>query len=197
MLTRILFTLRDARAGNSLRDLWRNLRYYWHVREHGHLVLLALAICFCVGLGLAIQQVVMARSQNQELACLALNVYHEARGEPLEGQYAVAQVTLNRVESRNYPDTICHVVYQKNWDWIRQRDVAAFSWTLHTQQTLPDVSSDSWRQAWQVAEDVYTHPDLYHQRLAKALHYHARYVAPSWAEHKQHIAEIGQHIFYK
>src|SRR5436305_144660 len=64
-----------------------------------------------------------------DLQCLAENIYFEARGEPLEGQYAVAEVTLNRTWSQNFPHTICAVVHESRWDPNRQRFVADFSWT--------------------------------------------------------------------
>ena len=56
--------------------------------------------------------------QKRELICLALNVYYEARGESLAGKYAVAEVTMNRVTSRRYPETVCAVVYEKSWELV-------------------------------------------------------------------------------
>ena len=56
------------------------------------------------------------------LVCLALNIYFEARNQPTSGQIAVAEVTLNRVASRNYPNTVCGVVKQSN------KNGCAFSW---------------------------------------------------------------------
>ena len=46
------------------------------------------------------------------LMCMAMNVYHEARSEPIVGQIAVAQVVINRVNDKRFPDTICGVVKQ-------------------------------------------------------------------------------------
>ena len=69
------------------------------------------------------------RVREVDLRCLAENIYFEARGEPLRGQYAVAEVTLNRVASPHFPDTICDVVHDTRWDSRRQRRVAHFSWT--------------------------------------------------------------------
>src|SRR3954453_10045701 len=90
----------------------------------------------------AMQRLQAAHAQN--IACLALNVYFEARGEPEAGQYAVAEVTMNRVASPYYPDTVCDVVYQKNWDSIRGRYVAAFSWTEF--RSLPEPRGREWRR---------------------------------------------------
>src|SRR5882672_11161357 len=82
----------------------------------------------------------------RNLACLARNVYFEARGEPTAGQYAVAEVTMNRKASGRYPDTVCGVVYQKNWDPLRKRYVGAFSWT--ELGALPAPRGEEWERAW-------------------------------------------------
>src|SRR5271167_3284274 len=57
------------------------------------------------------REATLARRRANDLECLAENVYFEARGEPLEGQYAVAEVTLNRTWAQNFPHTICEVVH--------------------------------------------------------------------------------------
>src|SRR3954470_13990081 len=94
----------------------------------------------------------------RSLECLALNVYYEARGESLAGQYAVAEVTMNRKASLGYPKTVCEVVYQK----------AAFSWTA---ESFYAPGGPEWRRAVKVAEEVY-----YRRRapaLPGVLYYHA------------------------
>jgi N-acetylmuramoyl-L-alanine amidase len=129
----------------------------------------------------------------KNIECLARNVYFEARGEPLAGQYAVAEVTLNRKASRLYPRTICEVVYQKNWDPLRKRYVGAFSWTEF--DSLPEPGGEEWQRAWRVAEAVYYGKEI--PRLQGALHFHATYIRPDWAKSKQRVARIGRHVFYK
>ncbi|NIP46991.1 MAG: hypothetical protein GWN21_12135 [Gammaproteobacteria bacterium] len=130
--------------------------------------------------------------RNQELNCLALNVYHEARGEPLLGQFAVAEVTINRVVSRRYPNTVCEVVYEKRWDRIRKRYVGAFSWTeLNTTQEL---RTKEWNRAMKAAEAIYY--ERQEPMLEGALFYHAKSIRPSWAKQKRPVARIGMHIFY-
>ena len=114
--------------------------------------------------------------------CLARNVYYEARGESLTGQYAVAEVTMNRKASLGYPKTVCEVVYQKD----------AFSWTA---MKLDPPAGASWQRANEVATDVY-----YGRRAAElhgVLHYHATYVQPDWSKEKQLVAKIGRHVFYR
>lgn len=136
-----------------------------------------------------------ARSQRHEdeLRCLAENVYFEARGEPLAGQYAVAEVTLNRTQTRYFPHTICAVVHEKRWDPNRRRIVADFSWT-----ELGDLSPGDGR-AWERAKGVAsaTYEDLRDPVVPGALFYHAKSVRPSWAKNRKAVATIGNHIFYR
>ena len=174
---------------------WLNCKTWWLCRERDYFPLLLLA-----GLGILIaisstmlMQFRAQQAEHRKLTCLALNVYHEARGEPVAGQYAVASVTLNRVASPRYPDTVCEVVYQKNWDRLRGRYVGAFSWTEFDRK--PALKNKEWQQALRIAEDLYTgeqSPDL-----EGALFYHARSITPSWARHKEPVARIGQHVFYR
>ena len=118
----------------------------------------------------------------QDIDCLAKNIYHEARSEPLEGQIAVAQVTLNRVRSSKYPSTVCKVVYAPS----------QFSWTLDKTKRIRDKRA--WAASVEVARAVLTQsvrlPDF------RAHYYHTPKVRPSWAKNKQIVAVIGNHIFY-
>ena len=127
------------------------------------------------------------------LRCLAENVYYEARGEPLRGQYAVAEVTLNRMRSKNFPDSVCKVVHDSRWDRIRKRFVAHFSWTEDTQPA--DPVGPAWDQAMTVAAAVYDQTQ--EPVVPGALFYHATRIHPAWAKDKKPLARIGNHIFYK
>jgi spore germination cell wall hydrolase CwlJ-like protein len=134
-----------------------------------------------------------ARRRAADLECLAENVYFEARGEPLEGQYAVAEVTLNRARSRYFAHTICGVVYETHWDPIRNRFVAHFSWT--ELGPLSPQDSVSWKQAMAVASTAY---DERHRPVVPgALFYHATSIRPDWAKTKRAVATIGNHVFYR
>ncbi|MCK5335038.1 MAG: cell wall hydrolase, partial [Gammaproteobacteria bacterium] len=66
-------------------------------------------------------------------------------------------MTLNRVASKRYPNTICDVVYEKRWDRIRKRYVGAFSWTEFDQP--PRLKSKAWYKAWKIAEAAYAEKD--------------------------------------
>lgn len=113
-----------------------------------------------------------------EFNCLAQNVYYEARNQPTEGQIAVADVTLNRVEDERWPDTICGVVEQRN----------QFSW-------VGNVSEKPRGKAWRRAQEVALHSLVSSDRIS-ATHFHATYVSPEWANKKKKVKKIKDHIFY-
>jgi len=129
----------------------------------------------------------------RQLSCLARNVYYEARGEPVAGQFAVAEVTMNRKASGHYPKTVCDVVHQQNWDPIRRRSVGAFSWT--ELNSLPEPTGEAWERAQRIAETVYFEKHV--PLMQGALFFHATYVKPDWAKKKKRIAQIGRHVFYE
>lgn len=132
-------------------------------------------------------------TERKNLECLAKNVYYEARGEPPEGQYAVAEVTMNRRASRRYPATVCAVVYEKRWDAIRMRYVGAFSWTEF--YAVPEPAGEAWAFAQKVAADVYY--ERAPARVEGATYYHATYINPSWARTQKRVTQIGRHVFYR
>jgi N-acetylmuramoyl-L-alanine amidase len=178
------------------------LRLYWYRADKEAwafvLILGAIAAVFCVVFwGIFAHQKEKqgrtAETHVQNLDCLARNIYYEARGEPLAGQYAVAEVTMNRKDSRHFPRTVCEVVYQQNWDPLRKRKVGAFSWTEF--KVVPEPAGEEWQRAWQVAEAVYY--EKAPRRLNGALFYHADYIKPDWAKQKRQVAVIGRHVFYR
>jgi spore germination cell wall hydrolase CwlJ-like protein len=172
---------------------WRNdLRLFWHAGDKGLWLFALILGLLAAAFTFALQTVQTYRDERRELVCLARNVYFEARGEPLEGQYAVAEVTMNRRASGRYPDTVCGVVYQQNWDPLRKRYVGAFSWTELS--SVPAPTGEEWQRAWKVAEAVYYGRQA--PVLDEALFYHATYVKPSWAKGQRPVARIGRHVFY-
>lgn len=119
-----------------------------------------------------------------EQDCLASAVYFEARGEPIDGQLAVADVVLNRVASKRYPDTICDVVTQK----------AQFSFVQDGVIPAADRASKSWKNAVAISEIALANLD---EKVSKdVLWYHADYVAPSWGKRLTREKKVGLHIFY-
>ena len=195
MFKHSLDKLRGLRYRLLFPSWWLSLKSWWSTRETDYfpVILFAGLAVVITTISLGIVRSMETQQDNQQLTCLALNIYHEARGEPKAGQYAVAEVTMNRVASTRYPNTICEVVYQKNWDSIRQRYVGAFSWTEF--DTKPELKEREWLNAVEVAEAIFYQQQT--PRLDGALFYHARSIKPSWARNKTPVAHIGRHIFYR
>jgi len=151
-------------------------------------------------------------SSHPELYCLAKNIYFEAKSEPIAGQYAVADVVLNRVKDSRFPKTICEVVYEgplrESWQTKKQtdlddaeriyypiRDRCQFSWWCDGKSdNIKD--GDAWRKAQEIAYRLVN--DYKHRGLTEgATHYHATYVNPKWAPTLDLVGRIGTHIFYR
>ena len=172
---------------------WHNFYFHWQLKDKTSYAMISLFILVVLSIPVLTLQLVEYKNIQHDIKCLTLNIFHEARSESTAGQRAVASVTLNRVASKRYPNTICEVVYEKRWDRIRKRYVGAFSWTEF--DTPPKLKSKAWFRAWDVAELAYKEKDKV--LLNGALFYHAKYIKPSWARKKKPVAKIGQHIFYK
>lgn len=123
--------------------------------------------------------------------CLAMNMYHEARGDGELGMMAVAEVTLNRVEDPRYPDNVCDVVYQ---GYRYDSRACQFSWYC-------DGESDEMRDgelaslAYELAVDYLT--GLETNITDGATHYHASRVSPYWAPTKTYVTTVHSHLFYR
>lgn len=138
---------------------------------------------------------------NAETGCLALNIYHEARGQSIAGQIAVGQVTLNRVRDSRWPNSVCEVITQgphrASWkgtgEMIPIRHRCQFSWYC-------DGKSDKINQP-EVYQKIFNLAQILMNQdmidiTSKATHYHADYVQPSWAKTKRRTTKIEDHIFY-
>jgi len=135
-----------------------------------------------------------------QLRCLALNVYHEARGETLAGQIAVANVTLNRVKSKRYPNTVCDVVMQKTCGKKLKYNAAhdgctpQFTWTWDGHSDEPK-NNDAWNVSMMVAAKALA--GKVKDNVKGAILYHTVKVKPYWAKKKTRLVKIDDHIFYK
>jgi spore germination cell wall hydrolase CwlJ-like protein len=118
--------------------------------------------------------------------CLAKNIYHEAGVEPVEGKFAVAQVTLNRLKEGRWGNTICDVVHAK----------AQFSWTLNKRKVREQPKGELWAESQAVARTVLD-KGVRVPSLAQSTYYHADYVKPVWVKSVAKIQQVGQHVFYK
>ena len=126
-----------------------------------------------------------AETSDAEQDCLANAVYFEARGEPLQGQLAVAEVVMNRAASGRYPATFCEVITQR----------AQFSFVRHGHIPQANHASDAWRRAVGIAR-VAAERKAPRLLPASCLWYHAEYVSPVWRHGLAETTRIGQHIFY-
>jgi spore germination cell wall hydrolase CwlJ-like protein len=121
----------------------------------------------------------------EELHCLAGAVYFEARGEPLTGQLAVAQVIINRSEDGRFPRSYCGVVSQPG----------QFSFMRGSRMPAIRTGSPAWARAVAIAEIA--HKGLWESEAGEAVFFHARYVKPGWSRTKTRLAQIDTHIFYR
>lgn len=114
----------------------------------------------------------------KETQCLAMSIYYEAKGEPIKGQYAVADVVLNRVEDERFPDTICDVIYQKNqFHWKKAVPKPNLNWILAVSIANDVIKNDSHRGITEGA--------VFFQRSSKI---------PVYADEK--TTKIGNHNFF-
>jgi len=114
--------------------------------------------------------------------CLALVLYHEARGEPLEGQLAVAEVVMNRAATEQQP--VCAVAAEARQFATSRPDI------------LPPQEPVAWQRVRLIAEAVIEDPEGTLPQTG-ATHFHTVEVSPVWNEEMQPVALIGAHLFFK
>lgn len=138
-----------------------------------------------------------------EFDCLRKNVYFEARNQGLQAQRAVALVTMKRVASPFYPDSICEVVKKgQMWQGVMVRNKCHFSWFCDGKSDQPNLKHPDEAQAWASATSVAMEAltgKIEDFLGVGATHYHANYVKPSWAKDKRYVAvaTIEDHIIYR
>lgn len=135
---------------------------------------------------------VVAASCNKDAATvLAMNMYHEARGDGdnLEDRNAamqmVGEVTLNRVRSKRYPNTVCDVVYQKN----------QFSWT--TQDDITPKEKESWEHAVELSKSMLAGTaDYFDNGATHFINLEKVDNVPKWVGRLKYVGKVGEHVFY-
>jgi len=139
---------------------------------------------------------------DEEVSCLAHNIYFESRNESTAGQLGVADVTLNRVYSEKYPNTICGVImdgpHYTNWRGIEIpiKNKCQFSWYCDGKNdSVKD--SEKYVEIYLLANDILNGGYELFDITDGAMHYHADYVNPSWASSMVRTAKIDTHIFYR
>ena len=137
----------------------------------------------------------LTQDARHEIACLAENIYFEAGHEPEQGQLAVAFVTMNRVNSGKFADSICGVVKQKigstcqfSW-WCESKPYA-----MSTSNALTKTNNSLYNRIVDLSVNFYLNHDQMKDPSRGALYYHADYVNPGWKLPKN--TQIGRHIFY-
>lgn len=131
-----------------------------------------------------------AASGGQEWACLTQALYFEARGESLQGQFAVAEVVMNRVATPNYPDSVCGVVRQG----ASRANGCQFSFACDGK---PEVVRE--KGAWEIAGKIsrLVLDGKHRLQTFGATHFHTTAVAPNWSRIFPRTARIGAHLFYR
>ena len=153
-------------------------------------------------------------NRDPQAVCMALNIYYESRSDNLAGQYAVADVVLNRVQDSRYPNSICEEIKEgpvrESWKTKQDpdlseserifnpiRNMCQFSWWGDGKRDGPKDET-GWAQAQYVAGNI-MYNGKYRGITEGATHYHATYVKPKWRFDRgmNHIGRIGSHIFYR
>jgi len=147
--------------------------------------------------GISIGTSVAADWKNNELECLARNIYFESLNQSVMGQMAVAHVTLNRVKLNRYPNSLCGVVTdsKKKSNGEVRKNSCQFSWYCDGKDDTPKnmaLYDDAITIAKVAIQIFYTFGDV----TGGATHYHASYVAPNWSKTMQRVARVDDHIFY-
>lgn len=137
----------------------------------------------------------------EQIACLTVNMYNEASNQGRRGMTAVGAVTLNRVNSDRYPDTVCEVVFDRcQFSWVCDDNIEGID-----PATLDHPSLVAYNTAKRIATDLYSRCDMDERSCSwddptrGAMYYHASYVKPYWADPKhgfQLATTIGDHNFY-
>lgn len=136
----------------------------------------------------------LSASVKREIDCLVDNIFYESSTESHDGKIAVAFVTMNRVNSDDYPKTVCGVVKQKT------NKVCQFSWYCQKKTTLRNHLTISQESLYNYIREIAMHVYFDHGKIYDpshgALFYHATYVSPNWKNVVKTV-KIGKHIFYK
>ena len=138
----------------------------------------------------------------KQVECLAKNIYFEARNEPFAGQFAVALVTLNRVYDKNFPNTICEVVYQgiHTKSGFPKRNRCQFSWYCDgVSDAVANIKA--YKETQKIANlAIISYGSMKSQGLdytEGARYYHTYEIAPRWSHTYPKVGRIGDHIFYR
>jgi spore germination cell wall hydrolase CwlJ-like protein len=125
-----------------------------------------------------------------EHKCLSEALYYEARGEGIKGQMAVAEVIFHRLHSKNYPNTICGVVYQG-------KDTKDCQFSFACEKHAKNKEETEWDSAQLLAAQILTGTARMRDVTDEATHFHTISSSPEWADHLVKTIQIGNHVFYR
>lgn len=131
----------------------------------------------------------VSKEVKKQIDCLAENIYHEALNQGFTGWMAVGFVTMNRLESKRFGNSICEIVYQKTGGTYQ------FSW-VQDKNRLYTNNKAIYNEILDVATKLYFNYDNLIDTTNRATFYHANYVNPGWQGMKK-VAVIGEHVFYR
>ena len=149
--------------------------------------------------------------KSASIKCLALNMYHEARGQGSAGLLGVSSVVMNRVRDKRFPNTICGVIYQgptrESWKTRQTSDPndakfypiknrCQFSWYCDGRSDEPK-DKKTYKRILTIAKSIVYNDINFIDITDGATFYHADYVKPAWAKVKTRTTRIGNHIFYR
>ena len=132
------------------------------------------------------KQIKFKNTDDKEIACLAQNLYFEARNQSDDGMAAIGYVVKNRVKSSIWPDTMCEVIWQ--YRVVKGKKRPQFSWTIDGRSDVPKNKKE-WERAKRIAEQVYW--EEIENPVGTANHYYANYVSPSWAKNMRLVATVS------
>ena len=178
-----------------------------------HIRNIILLIIFVIGLSFlasAIANKANAKEDDWDTRVLWLthNIYWEARNQPLAGQVAVGIVTMNRVASGDFPDTIMRVVTQGKYYYNAKKEKrypirgkCHFSWWCDGKSDVPR-DHVAWQLAQEISEFVISNYEMAEWGLYDitegATHYHATSISPPWwTKEMTMTVQIDGHLFYK
>ena len=130
---------------------------------------------------------------HKQIACLAQNMYFEARNQTDEGIRAVGFVTLNRLKSGDFANTVCNVVHERNVPHSRNK--CQFSWYCDSKENIID-DPVAWSHVYALAINIYMYYNKMSDVTGGATYYHAKHAKPEWQNEFRRTTMIDDHIFY-
>lgn len=146
-----------------------------------------LALSGMIGMSATVAFAKECNDYDTMLEVLALNMYHEARGDGMDGMQMVGEVTLNRVSDYRFPNDVCEVVYQKH----------QFSWVKQLEDHTPH-NKKLWNATLELAESLIADEvDYMSNGATYFLNPDAVDNLPRWAREFELVGKVGNHVFYK